>query len=85
MKIVYYKIFLRQISVYINGKLVKTSHSISNYASYIQLMLMTSISCKKLRGVAVEHEYKMDTYTTNILGDAIARFALGWENKSRYI
>ena len=63
----------RQISVYINGTLVSTSNNLSNYASYIQFMLMTPMSYKLLWGHDLGYEYKTDTDTTNILGDAITK------------
>ena len=40
----------RQISAYLNGMLVSTSNNLSNYASYIQFMLMTPMFSKLLRG-----------------------------------
>ena len=44
--------FFRQISVYINGKLVSICKKLSNYTSYIQFMLMTPLSYKKLKDSA---------------------------------
>ena len=47
---------LRQISVYINGTLVSTSNNLSNYAGYIQSILMSPMSYKLLRGMAIGYE-----------------------------
>ena len=47
--------------------LLNTINNLSNYASYIQLMLMTPKFSKKLRGLAIGYENKTNTDTTNIL------------------
>ena len=50
--------------------LVSTNNNLSKYASYIQLMLTTPESFKKLRGLTIGYEYKTDTDSANILRKA---------------
>ena len=61
----------RQISVYINRTDVGIINLINppNFASYIQFMLMNSMSYLKLRDLAIGLERKMNTDTNNILRD----------------
>ena len=55
------------ISININATLVSTSNNFSNYASYIQFMLMTPMFYKILRCSVIGYEYKRNTDTSNIL------------------
>ena len=55
------------MGVYINVMLVSTSNNFSNYASYIQFMLMTPMFYKILRCSVIGYEYKRNTDTSNIL------------------
>jgi hypothetical protein len=63
----------RQINVYINGTLVSTSNNLSNYASYIQFMLMTPKSYKELRGQAMGYEYRLNVDTDGELTTAVTK------------
>ena len=53
---------------------MSTSTNLSNYATYVQFMLMTPMSCKTLRGLAIGYEYTTDTDTSNILRHMTAKY-----------
>jgi len=46
---------------------------LSNYSSYIQFMLITPMSYKLLKGMAIGYEYKTDIDTRNVLTDRTTR------------
>jgi hypothetical protein len=63
----------KQICVYINGTLVSTSNNLSNYASYIQFMLMTPMAYKKLRGLPMGYDYRTNVDTDGELTWAVSK------------
>jgi hypothetical protein len=63
----------KQINVFINGILVSTSNNLSNYASYIQFIMMTPKSYKELRGQALGYEYRPNVDTDGELTAAVTQ------------
>ena len=67
----------RQISVYINGKLVSSSNNLSNYPIYKQFMLMPPVSSTLLNGLTIGYEFGLDLgyyfLTPNLVMDLILK------------
>jgi len=63
----------KQINVFINGTLVSTSNNLSNYASYIQFMMMTPKAYKEMRGQSLGYEYRTGVDTDGELTTAVTQ------------